>query len=409
MALARLLPQAEMLVVTTPGAGRAEGRDARRRHGAPLVPEGGRRRREHERVRRARRHRATRSSARAAAQRLAAQIGAPLVGAIPIEPAVSEGGDTGTPGRARRTPTRPPARALHAIARPDRRRAAAAGRDGRLHRAHLRARAAEARVTPRSTRSAVVRRGRRAVRRERARRIPTSCSTRVMRYGGLAAGDAALEIGAGTGKATRGFVARGLDVTRSSRARAWPNNSAARTRTWSRRHSRIGRRAGAVPARVRRAVVALGRRCGPRRARAADALGPGGTIALFWNLPRPFDGALGDEIQAVYATHGPDVDTLTTQWPLDETIGEFDSSGCFDAVTKHSVDWVHQYSTDDYITLMGTHSNHRILNAPARGRLQRGVGEVIRAPRRSGRRDLPDRRVPRAQATRLSRRVTRRS
>ena len=48
MALARLLPQAEMLVVTTPAQRRAEGRGARRRHGAPLVPEGARRGREHD-------------------------------------------------------------------------------------------------------------------------------------------------------------------------------------------------------------------------------------------------------------------------------------------------------------------------------------------------------------------------
>jgi hypothetical protein len=114
-----------------------------------------------------------------------------------------------------------------------------------------------------------------------------------------------------------------------------------------------------------------------RAEHAARALGPGGTIALFWNLPQPFDGALGDEIQAVYATHGPDVDTLTTQWPLDETIGEFESSGCFDAVVKYSVDSVQHYSTDEYVALMGTHSNHRILDDAARGRLQHGVGEVI--------------------------------
>ena len=55
MALSRLLPQAEMLVVTTPAQGRAEGRGARRRHGASFVPEGARRRREHVGVRRARR------------------------------------------------------------------------------------------------------------------------------------------------------------------------------------------------------------------------------------------------------------------------------------------------------------------------------------------------------------------
>ena len=35
MGLARLLPQTEMLVVTTPALAAAEGRDACRRHGAP--------------------------------------------------------------------------------------------------------------------------------------------------------------------------------------------------------------------------------------------------------------------------------------------------------------------------------------------------------------------------------------
>ena len=40
MGLARMLPQAEMLVVTTPALRRAEGRGARRRHGPPLLHEG---------------------------------------------------------------------------------------------------------------------------------------------------------------------------------------------------------------------------------------------------------------------------------------------------------------------------------------------------------------------------------
>ena len=55
MGLARMLPQAEMLVVTTPALAAQKVAIARRRHGAPLVHEGRRRGREHERVRRARR------------------------------------------------------------------------------------------------------------------------------------------------------------------------------------------------------------------------------------------------------------------------------------------------------------------------------------------------------------------
>ena len=55
MGLARMLPAGRDARGHHAGARGAEGRVARRRHGAPLVPEGGRRRREHERVRRARR------------------------------------------------------------------------------------------------------------------------------------------------------------------------------------------------------------------------------------------------------------------------------------------------------------------------------------------------------------------
>ena len=41
---------------------------------------------------------------------------------------------------------------------------------------------------------------------------PDALFDTIIEYGALAPNDAALEIGAGTGKATRGFLARGLDV-----------------------------------------------------------------------------------------------------------------------------------------------------------------------------------------------------
>jgi len=96
MALARLLPQAEMLVITTPSLSAQKvavrvADMARRSHmpvlgvienmsafvtpdgkSWPLFGEGG-------------------------GQRLAAEIGVPLLGSIPLEPAVSKGGDTGQP------------------------------------------------------------------------------------------------------------------------------------------------------------------------------------------------------------------------------------------------------------------------------------------------------------------------
>jgi ATP-binding protein involved in chromosome partitioning len=96
MALARLLPQAEMLVVTTPAQGAqkvaARVADMARRSYLKVLgvvenmsefvaPDGSRHA----------------IFGRGGGERLATLTGAPLVGRIPIEPAVSEGGDTGRP------------------------------------------------------------------------------------------------------------------------------------------------------------------------------------------------------------------------------------------------------------------------------------------------------------------------
>ena len=80
-----------------PALARAEGRGPRRRHGPPLVPEGRRRGREHERVRRARRRAVRDRSARAAAPRSRTRSARRSSREIPLEPAVSDGGDTGQP------------------------------------------------------------------------------------------------------------------------------------------------------------------------------------------------------------------------------------------------------------------------------------------------------------------------
>src|SRR5437016_2561463 len=114
MALARLLPQAEMLVVTTPaiGAQKVASRvaDMARRSYLKVLgvvenmsdfvaPDGSR-------------HAIFGSGG---GKRLAALTGAPLVGSVPIERAVSEGGDLGTPVVLSHSDS-PAAISLHAIA-----------------------------------------------------------------------------------------------------------------------------------------------------------------------------------------------------------------------------------------------------------------------------------------------------
>ena len=262
-------------------------------------------------------------------------------GSVPIEAAVSEGGDHGRPV-VLEAPDTASAAAFTRDRGSHRHRAAAAGRDGGLHRAHLRP-GEEPGVT-REQRTVF---GEVAELYERTRPgYPDGLFDAVLEFGDLHAGDRALEVGAGTGKATRGFIARGLDVLalepapgmadvlRQSYASviettfedwtvepgAFALLYAAQSWHWVEDH----------PAAY---------------ARAADALRDGGTIALFWNLPREFDGALGADIQAVYRDLAPTLEPLTTQWPLDETLGEIDASDRFDIATKVTVPWTQPYST----------------------------------------------------------------
>jgi ATP-binding protein involved in chromosome partitioning len=114
MGLARMLPQAEMLVVTTPArnAQKVATRvaDMARRSYMKVVgvvenmsefvaPDGQR----------------FALFGRGGGAALAEEIGAPLVASIPLEPEVSEGGDTGTPV-ALSAPDSPAGAAFHALA-----------------------------------------------------------------------------------------------------------------------------------------------------------------------------------------------------------------------------------------------------------------------------------------------------
>ena len=46
-------------------------------------------------------------------------------------------------------------------------------------------------------------------------------------------------------------------------------------------------------------------------------------------------------------------------------------------MTKLTVPWHQPYTTDEYVALMGTHSNHRMLDDDVRTRLHDAVGAVV--------------------------------
>ena len=242
-----------------------------------------------------------------------------------------------------------------------------------------------------------LRRGRGAVRRARRPAIPMRCSTPCLEYGGLAAGDARASRSApAPGKATRGFVSRAhRSGTRSNPAPAWLRCCAAqRRRRRGDRRSRTGRsRPDALPARVRRAGVALGADRADRvRAGGRRVLAPGGTIALFWNRRREWDG--GSVPTSTAGSRGTCARAVPRRVSSGTSTGhstELEAAGRFDEVVKQTFAWtpgVHDRGVrrDDGHALEPPHARRRDPGAPARRR---------RPGRRSARRTSRGRLDPR--------------
>jgi SAM-dependent methyltransferase len=208
---------------------------------------------------------------------------------------------------------------------------------------------------------------------------PDEVFDRIIEYGELRPSDRVLEIGAGTGKATEKWLARGFDVLalepspgmadmlRPKGARieqttfeAWPGD--------------------ANPFRLVTAAQAWHWVSGADRyERAARVLEPGGTIALFWNKPRDFVGALRRDLDVAYAAHAGESEGSAPRWKLDAMFDELAGSSVFRDAQKCEVTWMQTYTTEAYMRLHQTHSDHRILPEPQRTQLHEAIRDVIDA------------------------------
>jgi SAM-dependent methyltransferase len=112
--------------------------------------------------------------------------------------------------------------------------------------------------------------------------------------------------------------------------------------------------------------------------KAHDALRPGGGVALLWNFeaerPTDVDVVFDD----VYRQFAPEL----VQEPLKQRIAlriveQLDASPHFGDVTVRSYPWEKRYTSTEYVDLLGTHSDHRMLPEDARRRLHEGVAGVI--------------------------------
>jgi SAM-dependent methyltransferase len=214
---------------------------------------------------------------------------------------------------------------------------------------------------------------------------PDALFETIVDFGGLRAGDRALEIGAGTGKATAGFVARGLHV----HALEPSPEMAVLLRAKGVEVEETLFESWKPPAGGFRLVYAAQAwhwvSGDDRYARVAAALEPGGTVAFFWNKGRDWTGSLGDDNNAAYEEHAPHL-VEGRQWDMGWVSEGIAACDALEPPVVRTVTWSTSYTRDEWVQLLETHSDHRILPDDRRARLHGAVGDVI--DRHGGRVDM---------------------
>jgi SAM-dependent methyltransferase len=193
-------------------------------------------------------------------------------------------------------------------------------------------------------------------------------------------GAPALEVGAGTGKATLAFVERGVAVTAVE-----PDTQMAEV---------LARRGGSavtiaiatfedyVPDRpfglLYSAQAWHWTDPATRWQRAVAALAPGGAIALFWNADRPADPAVIDGIRAAHRAYAPDTEPsiMSEDFGTTEYTELAERTELGDRVER-MYESERRVSADDYLANLSTHSAYRILDEAARTRVFDAIREVL--------------------------------
>ena len=210
----------------------------------------------------------------------------------------------------------------------------------------------------------------------------------------------ALEVGAGTGKATAPFVRR---VRTLLALEPSPEMAAVIERRFAgegrvevlrsdfEAFSPGDRRFGLVFSAQAWHWVDAERRAGL----AADVLEPGGVLAAFWNRPAWTPGPLRDELEGVLSTSAPglldqsgwrpDDDNRDRLWEAWER--EAAATGRLGRTALDSYEWSVAYTTSEYLDLLRTQSPFRLLGEVRMEEVLAALGTVL--DRHGGRFELP--------------------
>jgi len=116
--------------------------------------------------------------------------------------------------------------------------------------------------------------------------------------------------------------------------------------------------------------------------KVAKALKPGGWVAVFWNLPNDPSNGIYAEIQEQYRKYVPSMERRFKEKPLSEEVRELreelaDHKNLFAKRAVYRFSWKKRYTSDEYVALLGTYSDHIALPTRRQNLLYKGIRNVI--------------------------------
>jgi SAM-dependent methyltransferase len=113
-------------------------------------------------------------------------------------------------------------------------------------------------------------------------------------------------------------------------------------------------------------------------ARAAECLVAGGELCLFWNIGRPV-GEVRAPLDSLYARAlGPQsYSGYASGFHHERTREQLRDTPGFEELEMSTLPWEARYSTEEWLALLPTHSDHATLEPDERARLLEAVGEII--------------------------------
>ncbi len=214
---------------------------------------------------------------------------------------------------------------------------------------------------------------------------PPALVDAVLEFAGAGEGDRALEVGAGTGKATVLFLERGLQVvaiepSAEMAAVAGRNSAGYENVTIEQIEFERWRPDGRPFRLVFSAQAWHWVKPDPGFGAARAVLEPGGALAVFWNRPDWGATELGDALGAAYRRSGDgggDLMDPNSPGEPGDWFSEIEDTLGFGGAEERTYRWGATYTTAQYVDLLGTQSANLVLEPAKRERLLTDIAGVI--------------------------------